>query len=507
MSSRKEFTIKNFIWSFLSVFLSKFIAFIIRTIFIKVLGELYLGVDGLFSNVLGLLSFADLGIGSAISFALYKPLAKKDNELTAQIVSFYKKACAIIALVVALVGSSLVPFLNIITKESDGIENLRLIYLLFLLDSVLSYLISYKTIILTADQKNYKLVRINTVFLFVTSLIQIVVLLLFKNYIFFLAVRIVVCLIERVYLYFYIDKCYPFIKNKKAGKLSDKERAIIKEKVKGLIYHKIGGVAIFQTDSIITSSIINVSTVGLVSNFILIIKTVNDFFLTVVNSATSSLGNIIAIEDNTEKYNAFRKYDFIITWLYGFGTVCLYFLLTPFVEIWLGSDKLIDNDVIILLCINFYMLGLRSSVGNMKSASGIFYQGRWAPIAESIINLCVSIICAFKLGLKGVYIGTVTSGFIPSFVAPYYLYKYSFGMKAHSYYFEYVIKSLPTIFCIALLKILFGFVPEMNYYFTFLIKLLICLIFPNLVYFTVWRKDEKFNYFKSIILDLIHKLH
>lgn len=503
LSSRIENSFKNFAGSFSNVFISKILTFVIRTVFIKTIGVDYLGADGLFSNVLGLLSFAELGIGSAVSFALYKPFAQDNKKLISQITEFYKKACRIIALIVAAIGLALVPFLGKIAKGSENIENITAIYLLFLLDSVSSYLIAYKTVLLTADQKNFKLVNINTLFLFIVSAFQIISLVVFRSYILYLSVKIFILIIEKIYLYFYVEKFYPFIKKKPEEKLPKAEENIIFQKVKGLIFHKVGEIAIFQTDSVITSSIIGLTSVGLVSNFALIIKTVTDFINTLISSVTASLGNLIATENAENRYEVFRKYEFLTAWIYGLCTVCLYFLLTPFIEIWLGSDKLVDNATVSLLCINFYMLGNRLAAGNMKIAAGVFDIDKWAPIVEAVLNIIISVIGAYKLGLKGVYIGTVISCIVPSITHPYYLYKISFEKKPYDYFGRYAARVFLTLGCVALLSLIFRALPPMNMYLLFIVKAVLCLCVPNIIYFAVWHRTAEFRYFKSFAIGLI----
>ena len=291
---RTEATLKNFIWSIVSTVVSLLLNFVARTILVKTLGNQYVGVNGLFSNILGFLSLAELGIGTAIGFNLYKPLAENDTKKIQAYINFYRKAYRIIAAVVCLVGLALIPFLPVIVKGGEGIEHLTVIYLIFIFNSVSSYLITYKSTIVSADQKNYKITNINTVVNFITIFFQILVLLFLKNFIIYLLVYAVICLIRNIYVNnYYTIKHYPYLKEKNDERLTKEEKKTIFTKIRALMYHKIGEVVIYQTDSIIISSMINVTTFGFVSNYLMVINVIRNLIHLFFSSIPASNGNLI----------------------------------------------------------------------------------------------------------------------------------------------------------------------------------------------------------------------
>lgn len=493
---------KNFVWATVGNIINSILGFVSRTIFIYTLGTIYLGINGLFSNILGMLSLAELGIGSAISFSLYKPLAEKDITKIQAIINFYRTAYRIIAAIVSIIGIALIPFLKYIVKGAEGIDNITFIYLLFLFNTVTSYLISYKTTLLSADQRNYLITNINTVVRIVTVVVQMIVLLVFRNFIIYLLIGAVIQLLSKIYLNLYTNRIYPYIKGTNNSKLNKQEKSIIFTKIKALILHKIGEVSIYQTDNIITSAFINVGVVGLVSNFTMIINMINTFILAFFNAATAGLGNMIATETEKRRKEIYDNYDFLAFYFFGWSAICLYFLLIPFVSMWIGEDKIIDNLTVMLLCLNYYLTGMRVPLGNIKSAGGVYEPDRFAPIIQAFINIAISVVGAKYWGLPGIYIGTLLSSMVPNIVRPYVVYKYIFKLNCISYFKEYIIRIILLIISASIIEIFLKIIALNNIYLMFAIKVLLCIIIPNIVLFLIYRKSSYFSY----VINTVKKL-
>lgn len=504
--SRTVYAAQNFIWSTIGNLSSSLLGFISRTVFIYTLGTVYLGINGLFTNLIGMLSLAELGVGTAISFSLYKPLAENDIKKIQAIINFYRSAYRIIACIIAVIGISLVPFLNHIVKGVEGIQDLQLIYCIFLFNTVTSYLITYKTTLLIADQRNYLITNINTVINIITTIVQIIVLLVFKNFIVYLIVGAVIQLISKLYLNYFTDKQYPYIKGKNKEKLSEDDKNIIYKKIKALIMHKIGEVSIYQTDNIITSAFINVNTVGLVSNFTMIINIINGFIMSFFNSATAGLGNIIATESKEKRLEVAQTYDFLGFVFFGCSTICLYFLLTPFITIWIGPDKLVDKITVSLLCINYYLTGMRVPLGNIKNAAGVYEKDKWLPIIQSILNIVISIIGAKHLGLKGIYIGTLISSMVPNIIRPYIVYKNVLFVSCKSYFKQYLLRIMGIIGCICGLELVFNILNFNNKLIEFITMMLISSIIPIALIIIIFRNSYEFKYIRNVIISMLKKI-
>ncbi|OOM79438.1 oligosaccharide flippase family protein [Clostridium sp. BL-8] len=505
--SRTEYAAKNFIWATISTILSTALGFISRTIFIYILGTTYLGVNGLFINILSMLSLTELGIGEAINFSLYKPLADKDEKKLCGLMMFYRNSYRVIALVVATLGISIFPFLNILIKNDNGIAHIHLIYLIFLFNTVTSYLLSYKATLLAADQKSYLLTNINMVTSVITLIVQMVILLGFRNYILYLISASIIGLLKNFYINNYINNRYTYLLEKKCKRLSKKETLNIISKVKAMMFHKVGDVCIYQTDNIITSVFINITTVGLVSNFTMIIDMINRFVMGFFNAASAGLGNLIATEEEKKRLDVFNKYDFFAFWFFGWTSICLYFLLTPFITIWIGSDKLIDNITVALLCINYYLTGMRVPLANVKSAAGVFEQDKWAPIIQSILNLLVSIAGAVKLGLPGIYIGTLISSLVPNIYRPIIVYKLIFKTSSMDYFKLYIKRIFSIMICVCMIKLIINQVfINMNVLFYLISTSVICLLLPNILLIIFFRKTQEFQYAIYVKTKLLNKI-
>lgn len=507
MASRTQFAAKNFIWATIGNISNTVITFISRTVFIYILGTEYLGVNSLFTNILGMLSLAELGVGAAISFSLYKPLAEKNTHEVQAIINFYRTAYRVIACIVAAVGLCILPFLKYIVRGVDQVQHVELIYCIFLFNSVTSYLITYKTTLLSADQRNYLITNINTVVKLITMTVQTIFLLVFRNYIGYLLIDAVIQLTSKFYLNHFTDKRYPYIRGRNDARLSKEEKNTIFTKIRALVLHKVGEVSVYQTDNIITSVFINTAVVGIVSNFTMIINMVNTFVISFFNSATASLGNLIATESKERQLNTTRRFDFICFVFFGWTAICLYILLNPFITIWIGKGKVIGNLTVALLCINYYFTGMRVGLTNVKTAAGIFEQDKWVPICQAIANIAFSIVLVQHMGLAGVYLGTLISSLIPNISRPYIVYKYLFQKSCVPYLLEYVKRFLEIILCAALIMLIEYLLPEMNIYLNFVILVLCCIFIPFIFIFLIYRNSDEFNYLKSLVMKVKEKIH
>lgn len=492
--SRLNMTMRNAFWSYFSMIASLIIQFVSRTIFIQKLGETYLGVNGLFTNVLGLLSFAELGIGTAMNFALYKPVANGDKEKIKSYMKAYKTAYRLIALVVAVLGLAIVPFLNFIVKDPGNIGDIRIYYVLFLLNTITSYFVSYKYSLANAEQKGYIQTNTHLITVYVKNIIQIVALFLLPNYLVYLIAGVVIDIIQRFFISMYLNKLYPYLKEKDVKPLEKEEKETLITKVKALIMHKIGDVCVHQTDNIIVSAFVSIKMVGLLSNYNLLITTVTTCVNLLFNSATGSLGNLVATESKERQHYIFCVYRFLAFWFYGFTSIALFTLLTPFINLWIGEAMVVDEFVILLIIINYYMMGHRNCLGNFKSAAGVFEQDKFVAIIQSAVNLVASVGLVLVIGLPGVYIGTIIQGAISSIVKPVLTYKPVFGKSSKYYFIDAVKYGIVVIIAGAIcFAVRYFLLSEINIL-RFILMTLVVVVVPNLIFFLCFRKTEEFRY-------------
>lgn len=428
---------KNIAFGFVSNFVILFMNFLQRTIFILVLGQTLTGVNSLFSGILSMLSMAELGIGSALNYSLYKPVANKDYEKIKSYMLFYKKAYRVIAAVITIIGLALTPFLKYLVKNpgDNTIQELTVYYLIFLFNTVSTYFVAYKYSLVNAEQRNYIQTNITTITKIVTVVVQIVVLLVTRNFLIYLLAQAAVELLQKIFVSRYLNRLYPYLCEKKVQKLEKEETAVIITKTKALMCHKIGDVARLQTDSIIISSFIDVGVNGIVDNYNYVITYVANFVNIIFNSVLSGFGNLVATESKEKQYEVFKVYRFFACWLYGFATVGFWYLLTPLIgNLWLNDEWVIGQGIVTLILIDFYFKGGRVVLANFKIAAGVFEKDRYLALIQGGVNLVLSIGLVQVIGLSGIYVGTVVSGLMANVIQPLIVYHDCFERKAISYF-------------------------------------------------------------------------
>lgn len=505
---RTRNSIRNVIASLSSNIIYIIVGIIAQSIFIRSLGNEYLGLNGLFNNIISMIGIAELGIGTAITFHLYKPIVEDDKKKIVQLINFYKKCYCVLFFVILLLGIFIMPILRYIIDFSTITisVNIYIIYILFLLDLAVSYMSAYKTSILYANQKNYIVNYIHMSYIILLNTIQILVLIFFKNYYLYLIFKIIMRLFENLLLYLIINKKYMFLKSTQTEKLEKNTINDILKKVKGLIYHKIGTFIIFSTDNIIISKYIGLKAVGLYSNYYLIINSVQNIFGQIISSTTASVGNLLVTEQCDKQFEVFNTIRFINFWISSFSATAILVIMDSFVNIWLGKEYILSLDVLIILIIVYYFNSTRAIYGSFKEAAGIQYEDRHVPIIESIIKIVFSIVFAKKYGLFGVFLGSVLSEcVIWLYSYPKYIYKKLFKRSYLKYYFEtfsyFVLFALISSITFVLSKQ----VTINNNYYYFFFNIIISVLIPNILIIIAFFRRKAFIKTFTILKNTIKK--
>ncbi len=437
------------------------VSFIYRTFFIYSLGKVYLGVQGLFSNILSMLALAELGISTAITFSLYKPIAQNDKEKIKSLMLYYKRAYRIIAVVVGVIGFSLTPFLSFFLKEMPNIrEPIHLIYLLYVSDIVLSYFCVYKQSLMRADQKVYLISIVTNVASLIRSFLQIIWLAIFRTFIPVLLIQIFCTIAANIILAKIANKQYPYLLEKDVKLLDLETRKDITNKVRSLFLYKIGAFVVNGTDNLLISKFIGILSVGIYSNYNMIISMVNTVTGYLIKAITPSVGNYVAIKSEDEAHDMFEELNFFLFWIYSLCSVFFIALFDVFIELWLGKDYLIGQAITWVLVLNFYLYGLHQIQLIYRNVLGLYIYCKWKPVAEAIINIMASLILIKFFGFIGVFLGT-TMSFVctASWIEPYVLYKYYFHRSPLRYLRNYIIYFCYTIcvcICILFIKNLYN---------------------------------------------------
>lgn len=506
--SRTSNSIKNSLSAVIANSCAIIIGFVAQAIFIRILGAEYLGLNGLFTNILTMLGLFELGIGNAIVYNMYKPIANKDTEKIKSLLHFYKKSYNIIAFVVFIIGMCILPFIKNIVGEVTVDINIYVIYFLFLSSTIASYLMVYKRNMLYASQQNYIINIIHCIYLVILNILQLTILYITKNYYLYLIVKIICQLFENIAISYLCNRIYPYVKEKNYNKIDVQTEKSIFAKVKALIYHKIGYVIINGTDNIIISKFFGVITVGLYANYYVVINAVTTLFSQVITSLTASVGNLIICEDSKKVYSIFKKVRFCNFWISCFTGTCILVIMQPFIKIWVGEQYLLSNIVLFVLTFNFFQKMQRSSYGTFKDSAGIWEQDKFVPLFESALNVFFSILLLKICGLSGVFIGTIISGLaLWCYSYPKFVYKKLFNRSYKQYAKETIGYVVLFIGIAAITYEISTLIVLNNLILQILVNAIISLIMPNLIMFLIFRKSENFEYFAELLKKIQKKLY
>jgi len=480
-SSRTKKTIVNAAATIFNRTCFTLLNFGLRSVFIFTLGIQYAGVSSVFSDILTMLSLSELGIGAAIATALYVPLKEKDEEKIRKLMLFYKQAYRVIAVAIFLIGLMLLPILDKLIKDVPDIsESLHVIFIFYILKTSLSYLLIYKTTLLNADQKQYKVKGIETACLIVRYIIEAICLVIFKQFLLYLVIEVVATVIQNIIVTRRADKEYPYAFVKSEEKLSKTETKKLFKDIKALTMYRVSATVGNSIDTILVSSVISTTIVGLLSNYTLIRKQIEVLVKQVFTSLTPSVGNLVAEGDSNKQFKVFNKVFYMSFVFVNCCAVCLFVLFNPFIELWLGKEYLLSLDIAFIIAFDFFLYILLQAIASFRTANGLFVKGQYRPIATAIINLILSIIFIKKYGIFGTFLATVISRLVTQWYDPYILHKYTYKASFQKFYLRYIMYIMIFVSdCILTYYIAKQFVFE-SIFLTLVCRLICCMIIPNL---------------------------
>lgn len=509
--SRLEYSIMNSSISTIIYVLRLVIQFVVRSFFIQYLGTKYLGLNGLFTNILSILSVAELGIGASIIFALYRPLAEGDHEKVKSLMQLYKRAYEAIGILIGVLGVAIVPFLHMIIKNSGEFSNLYVIYLLFLFNSVVSYFFTYKRSLITADQKAYVVSLNDFLFLMVANIAQIFFLVQTANFEVYLIIQIITTIVGNVTISKIVDHRYPYIKEKNIQPLPKADVTEIKHNVLGNISSKVGSVVVMGTDNILISAFVNLTAVGLYSNYTLIINAVQNLCTQVTTSITASIGNYAVTKSSADGEKLFKRHFFVNHTLVFFTAVMLMSLLNPFIQWWVGGKYNLPILTVVLIVVNYAIQVYRNSGFAFIESYGLFWYQRVKAFIEAGINLGASLIFlwVFKLGINGVLLGTIVSsfGFVIWYEA-YVVYKYAIRRPLREYAILILRSMLETTVsgvCVYWLTNQIATLLGLGGFLGLILEAVICGLLTLVFYLLLYSRRSEMKYFAKILLRMVKR--
>ncbi len=473
--------------------LNLFLSFICRVLFVHYLKEEYLGINGLFSNILSMLSLSELGIGAAIGYALYKPIAEDNKDKIASLMDYYGKAYRVIGCAVAVFGLCMMPFLDIFIKERPDIpESLHVIYLLYLFNSASTYFFSYRGTILTAYQRNYILTTINYIVVIIQNIVQVIILITTRNFILYLIAQIICQFITKVLISEKAQKDYPFINNKNKTPLTREEKKTLFTNVKALTVTKLSGLLVNNTDSIVITYFDGLITTGVASNYTLLTVTLRTMLNLVFGSTSASIGNVNAKEDNKTKYFIFKVINLLSFWLNGWAAIGIAFVSGDIIRLIFGPQFVLSQSIPVVLAVSFYVSGMHTTASTHKGTLGFFKYGQYLLLITALLNIVGDVILGKKYGLFGIYLATIIARLLTNaWYDPYVVYKYGFSTSFKQYIDSYL-KQVCVIIVSAGLCYFILSIIKVNLIVKLILDIVICSIIPNGIFFLVYHNNEEY---------------
>lgn len=438
----KKRSILNITISILGKFIILIFMLLTRRLIISCLGNEINGINSLYTSIIGFLAVADLGVGSAIIFSMYKPIIEKDTKKTAALYQLYRKIYIIIGCVIGILGILIVPFLPVLCKDYSELNlNLTATFLFQLLSVVGTYFFSAKTSLINAYKNNYVTSSCHVIAISVQSIIQIFVLLKFESFTLYLTANIIGTLTEWFITAVIVQKKYRKIIVYEKTSIDSKTANQIIKNVKAMLMHKIGTVLVNSTDSIIISSFIGVAILGRYSNYTTLITAMMSVIILFFTSLTSVIGHMFVKYSKKEieswfKFFYYGNYILGVVFFLGF-----YSIVDDAITILFGTNLLMEKSVVAIVTINYFVQFMRQAALLFRDASGTFYYDRWKPLIEGVVNLILSVmfvyIFDYKYKVVGVLLATIiTNIIICHCIEPYVIYKYAFGESVKKFLIE-----------------------------------------------------------------------
>jgi O-antigen/teichoic acid export membrane protein len=470
------------------------IPFLMRTAMIYFIGVEYLGLSSLFTSILQVLNLAELGVGNAMVYSMYKPIVEDNTKEICALLRLYRTYYRVIGLIIGVLGLLLLPFIpNLIKGDVPENINVYILYLLNLGATVLSYwLFAYKNSLLSAHQR----VDITSKVLLITNtlqyILQFMTLCFIKSYYWYLIVALATQVLTNIITAIVVTKYYPLYKP--IGKLEKTQVNKINHRIRDLFTSKIGSVIVNSADTIVISAFLGLTMLAIYQNYFYILNSIVGFVTIIFTACTAGIGNSVIVETKEKNYNDLRKFTFIISWIAGFCACCLLCLYQPFMEIWVGEGLMLEFSAIICFCIYYFIFEINQLLNTYKDAAGIWHQDRFRPLITAATNLIMNLIMVQFWGIYGVILSTVLSML---FVGMPWLLHNLFTVLFNKSQLPDYLKRLGlyvvvVIFACTITGFICSFV-HLSIWATLVVRAGICCVLPNLIFFIAYYKLPEFE--------------
>lgn len=493
--SRTQNSKKGMAFAMINFIAKLLLSFVVRKLFLVYLNETFLGVDTLFTNILGVLSFAELGIGSAMDCVLFKPAYEKDYKKLSKYITLFKKIYIIIGAIILVAGCAICPFIHLFMNGNPDVNvNIYIVFMIFVVNSSVSYLFAYRFSLFHAFQKKSLHYIIITIGQFIFSTCQIISLIVFKNYYFYAISNLIYTLFTSCVSYITTKKLFEEITDNEIEKLGVEDKQVFAKEVKSISMHKLSGVINTSIDGIVISKFLlnGVSVLGIYSGYTMITSAIIGLMTYVGDAIRGSIGNLIASNELDNSMRIFKMLRLLFFWLSSFCTTCILVLSNPFLEIVFGNGFVFNLLVVIIIAFNFYVSSSRIILGVMRDAYGHFEIDKWKGLIQALLNLVLSIVLVKFIGISGVVLGTAISCLLTStWTEPHILFKYWLKSSEKSHYLYYLMFFGVTVINCILSYLLCSLITTGIV--GFILKAVVCLIVPNIILLACygWTKEFK----------------
>lgn len=498
--SRTAYAARNLAYGMVNKILMLLVPFLLLAVIRRTLGSEYLGLNNLFASLIQMLSLAEMGLGSAMVYSMYKPVAENNVEQLDALLRLYRNIYRVLSIFILLVGMICVPFLTKIIKDSVPEDtNLYLLFLIYLLNTVLSYgLFAYKKSLLQAYQRTDIVSKISTVVHVGLYAMQLLSLLVYRSYYLYVLLLPLSTVANNLLVNYVCSKRYAGIKPE--GEIEERAKRDLFSRVGALAGHKIGGIVISSFDSVVISAFLGLRSVALYSNYFYVVKALTGIINIGYSSILPGIGNSIILEDKEHNYALYRKVSFLLMWFVGWASVCLVCLYQPFVTLWMGKEYLLGWDTVLLFVIYFYVWQIRVANLAFKDATGLWKDDFWKPYVGLFVNLFVNILLVKLIGMNGVLITTIfvmVAIYNPweQWVLFTKLFQCSAmeSVRVHVFHVVFTVIAAGVTYGVCLLF------TATNQFVALLLRACICVVIPNILFFVFYHKKEECKYMMHIL--------
>ena len=502
--NRSRNATRNIIFGIILKIYQLILPFAMRTVIMYELGVKYLGLNSLFTSILQVLNLAELGVGSAMVFAMYKPIAQEDTKTICALMRLYKMYYRIIGLVVLVTGMILLPFIpKLIAGDVPDAINVYVLYLLNLLATVFTYwLFAYKNSILQAHQRQDVISKVTIVTDTCKYILQIGTLFAFHNYYYYVCVLLFSQIFNNILTAVISDKLYPQFQAE--GKLPKENVKEINQKIKDLFTSKLGFTIVSSADTVVISAFLGLEVLAIYQNYYYIVNAVIGFVTIIYSSITAGVGNSMIVCDTEKNYRDFQIFTFLACWIMAFCVSCFLGLFQPFMKLWMGKDFLLPYPMIILLCVYFWVYEYIMMASVYKDAGGIWHEDRFRPLISGLTNLGLNLLSVKLLGLYGIVLSTIVSMVVIS--APWItsnIFKLIFKKSAKEYVAKLGYYLLTAIVATTVTNIVIKFIPD-NGWLWFVVKAAVCVVVSNSSILMMLLKVPEFSDAVVLITKMFH---